>query len=199
MTLVKPHPWTVESSRVEYADRFLRHRIDRCITERGQVLDPYHVLELNDWCHAIALTETGELVLVEEYRHASGCVVRGLPAGTVEAGEDPAMAMPRELVEETGYRAPGWLRLPTAWANPATQTNRVHNFLALGATATGTQSFDPGETIEVVTVPVAEAVAALLDGSWQTHGLHVAAILTACQFARRNLEREPRLAPLAAA
>ncbi|NQW10049.1 MAG: NUDIX hydrolase [Alphaproteobacteria bacterium] len=195
---IKPRRWTVESSRLEFADRFLRHRIDRCITERDQVLDPYHVLELNDWCHAVALTEAGELVLVEEYRHASGQVIRGLPAGTVEADEDPAAAMPRELVEETGYRAADWLRLPTVWANPATQTNQVHNFLALGAVLTETQNFDPGETIEVVTVPVADAVAALLDGSWQTHGLHVAAILTACQFARRNVARDPRLAPLAA-
>lgn len=195
---IKPHPWTVEASRVAFADRFLRHRIDRCVTERGHVIDPYHVLELNDWCNVVALTEAGEMVLVEEYRHASGRVIRGLPSGTVEPGEDPAVAMPRELTEETGHQAADWMRLPTVWANPATQTNRVHGFLALDAVPSAAQDFDPGETIEVVTVPVAEAVAALLDGSWPVQGLHMAAILSACQVARRNLENEPRLAPLAA-
>ena len=145
---VKPAPWTVETSRVEYTDRFLTHRMDRCLTERGNVLDPYHVLELRDWCHVVALTEAGELVLVEEYRHAAGRVVRGLPAGTVEVGEDPAVAMPRELTEETGYAADTWITLQSTWGNPATQTNRVHSYLALGARPVGGQSLDPGETID---------------------------------------------------
>lgn len=196
MSRVKPAPWTVESSRIEYRDRFLTHRMDRCITERGNVLDPYHVLELRDWCHAVALTEAGELVLVEEYRHAAGCVVRGLPAGTVETGEDPAAAMPRELVEETGYAADTWIPLPSVWANAATQTNRVHGFLALGARPVGGQKLDPGETIEVVLKPAAEALSELLTGTWSTHGLHLAAVLAAREYALARATKDPRLVPL---
>ena len=194
---VKPHPWVVQASRIAYRDRFLTHRMDRCVTERGHVLDPFHVLELNDWCHAVALTDTGELVLVEEYRHASGQVVRGLPAGTVEAGEDPARAMPRELTEETGYVADTWIALPVMWANAATQTNRVHTFLALGARPTGRPDFDPGETIEVVLRPAARAVAELMSGAWTTHGLHAAALLTAREYARSHADGDRRLAALA--
>ena len=136
---IKPGPLTVEASRIEFQDRFLTHRMDRCLTERGNILDPYHVLEMRDWCHVVALTDAGELILVEEYRHAAGRVVRGLPAGTVEVGEDPAEAMPRELAEETGYAAETWIPLPAMWANPATQTNRVHSYLALGARSVGAQ------------------------------------------------------------
>ena len=195
---IKPHPWTVESSRVAYSDRFLTHRMDRCVTERGHVLDPFHILEMNDWCHAVALTAAGELVLIEEYRHGCGRVIRGLPAGTVEKGEDPAVAMPRELTEETGHVAETWIRLPTLWANPATQTNRVHNFLALGAHPAGIQDFDPGETIEVVLKPAAEAIAELMTGAWMTHGLHLGAILAAREYALARAASDPRLAPLAA-
>ena len=193
-----PRPWTVESTRAGYSDRFLTHRMDRCVTDRGHVLDPFHVLELKEWCHVVAVTDAGDLVLVDEYRHGAGAVVRGLPAGTVEAGEDPALAMPRELAEETGHTAATWIRLPTLWANPAMQTNRVHNFLALGARATGEQTLDPGESIAVVLVPVATAVGDIMSGAWTTHGLHVAAILAAREYALARAAGDPRLAPLAA-
>lgn len=195
--MIKPRPWTVESSRVQYSDRFLTHRMDRCVTERGHVLDPFHILELKEWCHAVALTPAGELVLIEEYRHGGGAVVRGLPAGTVEQGEDSLVAMTRELTEETGYVAGTWIPLPKMWANPALQTNRAHSYLALGAQPSGVQSLDPGETIEVVLKPAAEAFRALMAGAWCTTSLHVASLLMAREYARAHAGEDPRLAPLA--
>lgn len=194
---VRPAPWTVESSRVEYRDRFLTHRADRCITERGTVLDPYHVLEMRDWCHVIALTGSGELVMVEEYRHAGGRVVRGLPSGTVESGEDPAAAMPRELAEETGYVADSWIALPAMWANPATQTNRVFGFLALGVRPGAARSLDPGETIDVVVTAAAGVFAAVMSGRQMMSTTHVSGLMMAREYARMHAAADPRLAPLA--
>lgn len=194
---VRPRPWTVEASRVQYGDRFLTHRIDRCVTERGHVADPYHVIELKDWCHAVALTPGGELVLIEEYRHGGGAVVRGLPAGTVEKGEDPLAAMARELTEETGYAAGTWIALPAMWANPALQTNWAYTWLALDARPAAGQSFDPGETIEVVPTPAAAAVRELMAGGWLTTSLHIASLLMAREYARAHAGEDPRLAPLA--
>lgn len=192
----KPSPWTVEATRIEYRDRFLTHRMDRCRTERGNILDPYHVLEMRDWCHVVALTDAGDLVLVEEYRHGVGRVLRGLPSGTVELGEDPAAAMPRELAEETGHAADTWIALTTMWANPATQTNRVHSYLALGARLTGGQSLDPGETIAVVVKPAARSIAKLTGGGWMMSSTHLAGILSAREYARTHAAEDPRLAPL---
>lgn len=194
---VKPRPWTVESSRVLHSDRFVTHRLDRCITERGNVLDPYHVLELKEWCHAVALTAAGEIVLIEEYRHGGGAVVRGLPAGTIEPGEDPQSAMARELTEETGYVADTWIALPPMWANPALLNNRAYSFLALGARPAGTRNLDPGETIEVVPRPVADALRDLMSGALCMTSLHVAGLMLAREYARANLATEPRLASLA--
>ncbi|MCR9070435.1 MAG: NUDIX hydrolase [Alphaproteobacteria bacterium] len=192
----KPAPWTVESSRMAYSDRFLRHRIDRCVTERGNVIDPYHVLDFNEWCMVVALTGSGDLVLVEEYRHAAGQVIRGLPSGTVEAGEDPAVAMPRELKEETGYGGGTWIALPPIWPNPATASNTCHCYLALGAERTGTQTLDPGETIEVLAVDPAATVTELMEGRWKANGLHVANLLMAREHARAHLADNPIAAKL---
>ena len=192
----KPAPWTVEGSRIEYADRFLRHRMDRCVTERGNILDPYHVIEFNDWCMVVALTEAGDLVLVEEYRHAAGEIVRGLPSGTVEPGEDPAEAMPRELLEETGYEGGQWVTLPTFWSNPATANNTCHAYLAVGVTPTGAQKLDDGETIAVVVADPAETLREILSGDRKAHGLHIANLLLARDVAHTAFAGHPAAARL---
>ena len=197
--MTKPAPWRVESSRMAFSDRFIRHRMDRCITERGSVLDPYHVLELNDWCMVVALTAAGELVLVEEYRHAAGEIVRGLPSGTVEPGEDPADAMPRELMEETGFDGGTWIALPPFWSNPATADNTCHVYLALGVVPTGTQKLDPGETIEVLTVDPGALLSEVMDGRRKINGLHLSTLLLAREYARRKLADDPIAARLIAA
>jgi 8-oxo-dGTP pyrophosphatase MutT (NUDIX family) len=192
----KPARWTVEGSRIEYSDRFLRHRMDRCVTERGAVLDPYHVIEFNDWCMVVALTEGGDLVLVEEYRHAAGEIVRGLPSGTVEPGEDAAVAMPRELREETGYEGGVWFTLPPFWSNPATADNTCHAYLAVGVTPTGIQELDAGETIAVVIADPAETLREIMAGGRKAHGLHIANLLLAREFARTELAGHPAAAKL---
>lgn len=195
---VKPAPFTVESSRVLYADGFVRHRGDRVVTERGHVIENFHVLEFPDWIQVVALTPGGELVMVEEYRHAGGVIQRGLPAGIVDPGEAPADTAARELAEESGHRAEAWIPLPPFWANPAIQTNRVHGFIALDAVPGAGQSLDPGETIEVMTLPAAAVIADALAGRFQVNGLHLASLLAAREHARRHATDDPRLAPLAA-
>lgn len=48
-------------------------------------------------------TADGKLLLIREFRYPLNSWVVGLPAGLVEPGEDLAMAVDRELREETGY------------------------------------------------------------------------------------------------
>lgn len=45
------------------------------------------------------------IVLVRQYRHATGGYLWELVAGRMEPGEDPKQGAARELLEETGYRA----------------------------------------------------------------------------------------------
>src|SRR5262245_44536983 len=47
----------------------------------------------------------GRIVLVRQYRHATGGYLWELVAGRMEPGEDPKQGAARELLEETGYRA----------------------------------------------------------------------------------------------
>ena len=51
----------------------------------------------------VPVTRRNELVLIREFRYPLNSWVIGLPAGLVEPGEDLAVAVDRELREETGY------------------------------------------------------------------------------------------------
>ena len=169
--------WTVESSRYVWRDRYVRHRLDRCVTPKGFIVDPFHVMELNDWINVVAVTDSLDVVLVREYRHAIGQIYTGLPSGTVDPGDpDHEASARRELEEETGYTGGHWTRVHTLFANPGTQTNRVSTFLAVGVTPTGTVKLDDTEDIETFTLPWTEALSRLKAGTLIGNTTHTAGL-----------------------
>ncbi|MBT5264861.1 MAG: NUDIX hydrolase [Rhodospirillaceae bacterium] len=185
-----PEKWRLEESRYGYTDQFLRHRIDRCRTANGLIVEPYHVLEFADWINVVAVTEGLDLLLVREYRHASGELVIGLPGGIVDdadrldVGPGSDAAARRELREETGGTAARWDEIACVWANPATQTNKVWSYLATGVRISHDTDFDANEDIELVPVPIGEAFARLHRREYMMQGLHVAALFAAEAFLR---------------
>ena len=80
----------------------------------------------------------------------------------------------RELREETGYEAASLERLGVMTPNPALFSNRCFTYLATGCRRAGELQMDPGEDIEVVTIPVRELDAAILRGEID-HALVLAA------------------------
>ena len=79
--------WKVLSERIVVKDQWIDLRAQRCLTPRGAVLDPFYLLALPDFVHVVALTGSGDVVLVREYRHAIGACVLNLPGGWIDAGE----------------------------------------------------------------------------------------------------------------
>ena len=72
----------------------------------------------------------GRWLMIEQYRHPAGRVLLEIPAGTREAGEDPAATAAREVREETGYAAARLERLGGAWMAPGFCSEYIHYYLA---------------------------------------------------------------------
>jgi ADP-ribose pyrophosphatase len=108
-----------------------------------------------------AVRPDGRILLVRQYRHAAGTVLLELPAGTLDrladgSIEDPAVAGPRELLEETGYRAASWRRLGGFWTAPGFASEHMTLYLATELTPDPTHSGpDPDERLllEALTLP----------------------------------------------
>jgi ADP-ribose pyrophosphatase len=119
--------------------------------------------------------DDGRLVLIRNERVAAGQRLLELPAGTLEAGEDPRDAAARELAEETGYRPARVEPLGEFFTTPGFCDELIRVFEASGLRAGG-QRLDPGERIEVEVVTRAEALDMIDDGRIRD-GKTIAAIL----------------------
>jgi ADP-ribose pyrophosphatase len=109
----------------------------------------------------VALTEAGELVLIEQPRPAVGGRVIELPAGLIGdiAGaedEAPELAAARELEEETGFAPERLERLATGTSSAGLSDERQIFFRAFGLKKVGEGGGDEHEDITVHLVPLAE-------------------------------------------
>ena len=178
-------PWRVTGSRTLYEDPWVRMRGDDCVAGDGRPLGHFHVLDYRDWVHVVAIDADDHVILVRQYRHGFGGLSLELPGGMVDAADpDIPTAAARELMEETGYAAPVMRLLQTLTPNSATHTNRLYALLAEGVVPAGGQRLDEGEEIEIVRLPVAEAVRTALSGG-MVHAMHIAALLMGLQAAGR--------------
>jgi len=101
-------PWRLLDSTYAFRDRWLSVRSDTVRLPGGKTLSPYHVVEVADWVNVVAISEAGNVILVEQYRHAVKRVMLEIPAGHVDPREDREAAARRELLEETGYGGGTW-------------------------------------------------------------------------------------------
>jgi len=77
----------------------------------------------------------GKIVLVRQYRHATGQYLWELVAGRMEKGENPRKGAARELVEETGYRAKKFTVFLELFPTPGFLEERMYLLLAEGLSA----------------------------------------------------------------
>jgi ADP-ribose pyrophosphatase len=72
---------------------------------RGEAPQTYHAVDQADYIAIVALTASGKIPIVRQYRPAIEAFSWELPAGLVDPGEKPAEGCRRELMEETGLTA----------------------------------------------------------------------------------------------
>lgn len=88
------------------------------------------------------------VVMERQYRHAANQYLWELPAGKLEAGEEPLAGAQREFKEETGYQAKKWKPLVEYYASPGFLGESMQVFLAEGLQA-GQAQPEEDEAIEL--------------------------------------------------
>lgn len=107
----------------------------------------------------------GRVILIRQYRHVIGDWIWELPAGTLEAGEDPEAGAIRECEEEINLR-PGRVRRLGAWYPTPGFCDELMTFYlcdALGP-ASGAAHADDDEQIEPREFSFEEATALIASG-----------------------------------
>ncbi len=135
----------------------------------GESSQCYHAVGQHDYVAIVALTPAGRIPIVRQYRPAVESYTWELPAGLVDAGEDPADCCRRELLEETGYPARAVHALGTAYPCTGRLSNRVHSFFV--ETGERTEMFQPEPGLTVRLVSASELAGLITSGEFssQTH------------------------------
>ena len=115
----------------------------------------------------VAVDAEDQVLLVRQYRSPSEHVLLEIPAGTLDrredgSVEDPDIAAPRELEEETGYRAASWRLLGRFWTAPGFATELMYLYLATDLSVAGNDRRMPeaDERLHLVRMPWRDAVVA---------------------------------------
>jgi ADP-ribose pyrophosphatase len=128
-------------------------------------------------CGVIALTESGELLLVRQMREAVREALLEIPAGILDRlGEDPSDCAARELLEETGHAVRSIEQLATIYTSPGFADERIHLFLA--RVTDGDPEGQGEDGVEVVRMTLDAAIAEIEAGTIKD-AKTVAAILLA--------------------
>lgn len=103
------------------------------------------------------------ILLIRQFRYATGGMLWEVPAGTLDPGEDPEACARRELAEEAGVTAAELRRLTSVWTTPGFTDEVIHLYMATGLTA-GTPARERDEFIEVVPQPLSQVLNRIRDG-----------------------------------
>ncbi len=178
--------WRVLETQRPFQNRINRLRADRVsIPGRGEI--QYSYLERGDSVIVVPVTADGRMVLIRQYRYPVDEHCLELPAGCCRdtggaAFEEVAR---RELREEVGATA-GRLESVTWFYSSSSISDEVcHIFLALDVALDQETDREPGEHIEPMLVPVAEALAMVRRGEMKT-GTCALAILHCEERLRRE-------------
>ena len=131
-----------------YSGKILNLEVDRVRLPNGHVT-VREVVRHPGAAVVVPVLPDGRVVLVRQYRYPAGRVLLELPAGKLDAGEDPARCAQRELGEEIGM-SPGRLTpLGRFFTTPGFSDEVLYMFLAEDLTALEGASPDDDEFLEV--------------------------------------------------
>jgi ADP-ribose pyrophosphatase len=145
------------SSRLVHDGRIVKLSVEEVRLPNGNTV-ALEVIKHPGAAAVVPLDHEGNVVMVRQYRHATGSWLLEVPAGKLDhPGESPEDCALREVEEETGYRAGQLASLGWIWTTPGFTNEKIWLYLATDLTPTSA-SLQPDEVLTIEKLPMTEAV-----------------------------------------
>ena len=137
----------------------------------------------------VPVHDDGTVVLVRQYRHPAVRYLLEVPAGTLADGELPDAGAARELEEELGLVAEQLDKLSEFFVSPGFLEEKMWVYLATGLSE-GKPNPDDDEVLEVVRLPIGDALEMITSGEIQDAKTIIGLMLAAPRVGTPMLEIE---------
>lgn len=144
------------SRREVFSGRVVALAVERVRLPDGRLVD-MELIRHPGAAAVVPVDDAGRVVLVRQYRHATGGRLLEVPAGKLDPGETPEACARREVEEETGCRPGELVPMGVIWTTPGFTDERIWLFLALRLEP-GRQALEPDELLHVERLPLDVAI-----------------------------------------
>jgi ADP-ribose pyrophosphatase len=150
------------SSQLIYDGRVIKLRVDSVRLPNGRQTTR-EIVEHGDCIAVVVIDKQDNVLLVKQFRNPVEQELLEIPAGGIDAGEEPEEAVSRELREEIGYMPLKMQKLVGFYSAPGYSSEYLHLYLATDLTPSQLVAEDT-EEINVVRVPVKEIPGLIASG-----------------------------------
>ena len=151
------NPFQFIETRIIYQNQYLTLHEDEVMRPNGKS-GPFSWLEMKAGAIVLPLSDQNNVYLVREYKYAVARPSLEAVGGGIDPGESPLEAAKRELQEEAGLAATQWADMGVFESFTTLVRSPNHLFLARGIEEVGGHDPEEGEVLEVVKMPLSEAV-----------------------------------------
>jgi dihydrofolate synthase / folylpolyglutamate synthase len=186
-TMSTPHdelPKAISSQKV-FAGRVFSVTVDT--VREGELTYQREVVHHGGSAVIVPVFDDGTVALVRQYRHPAVRYLLEVPAGTLADGERPESGAERELQEELGLIAGRMEKLSEFFVSPGFCEEKMWVYLATQLVQ-GQQRLEDDEVLEVVRLPLAEALEMITSGEIQDAKTIIGLMLAAPKIGAPLLE-----------
>ena len=175
------------SSQKVFEGRVFNVTVDT--VSEGELTYQREVVHHNGSAVIVPIFDDGTVALVRQYRHPAVKYLLEVPAGTLAKGERPEIGAARELKEELGLDAARLEKLSEFFVSPGFCEEKMWVYLATELSE-GEQTLDDDEILDIVRLPIAEALEMITSGEIEDAKTIIGLMLAAPRVGSPLLETE---------